>query len=108
MGLKKSHRTALMRNLIASLVASERIRTTKNRAKSLASNFDRVMRTVQKKDLREAIRAISASCGTQAASRKLVGELKKRYEGRTSGFTRITQIGTRKGDNATLVQIELV
>lgn len=107
-GLPKDHRTALLRNLIASLVIHERIRTTQARAKALSSRFDRVMSLVKRKDTREAIRTVAQYCTIEAASRKLVGELKGRYENRTSGFTRITRVGMRKGDNAKLVQIELL
>lgn len=108
LGLPKDHRKALMKNLIASLVLHERIRTTKLRAHALAARFDRMMSLVQKKELREAIRMLSLYCGIEEASRKIVGPLKERFAKRTSGFTRITPVGTRKGDNAKLVQIELV
>lgn len=108
LGLKKSHRVSLVRGLVASLVLNGRLRTTERRAKLLAKRFNHLMRLVQKKDPREAIRVIPQYCHTVAASKKLLGELKKKYEGRTSGFTRMTRVGMRKGDNAELIQIELI
>ena len=108
LGLKKSHRDSLIKNLVTSLILNGRIRTTESRAKVLASRFGRLMRIIQNKEQREAIRLIPAFCMTEAASRKLLGELKGKYEGRVSGFTRITRIGLRKGDSARLVQIELI
>lgn len=107
-GLPKPHRTSLLRNLIASLVLNGSIRTTENRAKALASRFGRLMSLVQKNSAREAIRFMPDYCPIEAASRKIMGELKTKYEKRKSGFTRITSIGVRKGDNANLVQIELL
>ena len=65
------------------------------------------MRLVQKKDKREAIRLLPRYCGIEAAARKIM-ELKEKYAKRQSGFTRITPLSLRKGDNATLVKIELV
>lgn len=108
LGLPKDHRKSLLRNLVASLVLHGRIRTTESRAKALAARFGRVMRLVQKKENREAIRILKRYLALETASKKIMGELKKKYEKRTSGFTRITRVGMRKGDNATLVQIELV
>ncbi len=108
LGLKKSHRDSLLKNLIASLVINEKIKTTDRRAKALAQRFGRLMSLVKKQETREAIRTIAGYAFTMAASRKLIAELKPRYETRTSGFTRITRLGLRKGDNALLVQIELV
>lgn len=107
-GLAKPHRDSLLKNLIASLVLNGKIRTTENRAKALSSRFSKLMRIVRKKETREAMRAMPSYCHTDTAPTKIIKELKKKYENRTSGFTRITRIGTRKGDNAKLVQIELI
>lgn len=108
LGLKKSHREALLKNLIASLVLNEKIRTTETRAKAIAARFNRLMDLVKKKEEREAIRLMPNYCPLPSASRKIIQELKKRYTDRPSGFTRITRVGMRKGDNARLVQIELL
>lgn len=108
MGLKKSHRNSLLKNLIASLVINGRLRTTHKRAQALSQRFARLMRLIQKKDKREAIRLIPQYCNINAASLKLVDELKEKYASRTSGFTRMTKIGLRKGDCASITQIELI
>lgn len=108
LGLKKSHRNSLLKNLVASLVLHGHVRTTKMRAKALGSQFNHMMRLVQKKEIREAIRILPRYCNISAASKKVVTELVPKYKDRTSGFTRITPVGMRKGDNATLVQIELL
>lgn len=108
LGLKKSHRDALVKNLITSLVLHDRIKTTQSRAKAVASRFARMMRVVQTKEKREAIRVMPQFCTNIKVSQKIVNELKTKYENRRSGFTRITRLGLRKGDSASLVQIELV
>lgn len=111
LGLKKSHRDSLLKNLIADLVLHERIRTTESRAKALAARLGKLMTLVRKKEPREAIRVLPKYCADTAhgtARRKIIAELKPRYEQRASGFTRITRVGMRRGDNARLVQIQLV
>ncbi len=108
LGLAHDHRKALLKNLVSSLVIHERIRTTASRARATAARFARAMRVVRKKEPREAIRMMPQFVSVKEASFKLVGELKKKYENRTSGFTRITRVGIRKGDSAALVQIELI
>lgn len=108
LGLPKDHRDSLVKNLISGLVLHGRIRTTRSRARAAQARFDRLMSLVQKKDKREAIRLMPRYCFTELASRKIIDELKPKYEKRTSGFTRITPVGLRKGDNASLVQLELI
>jgi len=108
LGLPKDHRTAMLRNLVSSLIINERIKTTEARAKALAARFGRLMSLVQKKELREAIRVTPKYLSGNTASKKLILVLKDKYIDRNSGFTRITHLGARAGDNAKLVQIELV
>ena len=108
LGLRKSHRESLLKNLIGSLVIEEHLKTTESRAKALAARFGHLMNILQKKEKREAIRILPGYCNVAAAQRKLVDTLIKRYDKRSSGFTRITRVGLRKGDSATLVQIELI
>lgn len=107
-GLAKDHRTALLKNLIASLVLNGRIRTTENRARALASRFARLMKLVRSKEKREAIRLLPKYCNVRAACEKIANELKEKYKDRPAGYTRLTRIGLRKGDNARLTQIELL
>lgn len=108
LGLPKDHRESLLKNLIASLVIHGKLRTTQSRAKALAARFGRLMSLVQKKEKREAIRLMPNYCNIQVASEKIVNELKEKYKDRKSGFTRITRVGMRKGDNTPLIQIELI
>lgn len=108
LGLAKEHREALLKQQLSALISNEQIKTTEARAKALAARMGRAMRLVKSKDKREAIRALVYYVTTKDASAKMVDELKTRYENRGSGFTRITRLALRKGDNAKLVQIELL
>lgn len=110
-GLPKDHRKSLLRNLTTSLVINGQLKTTMSRARALASHFARLMRTLQQRENREAIRMLPRfiSAGSLGVSMgKKIAALKAKYEGRASGFTRITPMGLRRGDGATLVQIELL
>ena len=110
-GLAKDHRKSLLKNLIASLVLAEHLCTTQARAKALAARFGKLMWLIQNKEKREALRLLPNYCANAAngtAYFKLINELKSKYDKRTSGFTRITRLAMRKGDNALLVRIELI
>lgn len=108
LGVKKDHRTSMIRNLITSLVLHEHIKTTPNRAKVLAARFSRMMTIVKRKNDREAIRLLPQFVTTELASKKVMGVLKAKYEGKISGFTRSIPLGLRKGDSAEQVHIELI
>ena len=62
----------------------------------------------KKKEKRHAIREIERLLQHENSSRKILEVLVDKYKDRTSGFTRITKMGYRNGDNAPVVQIELV
>jgi len=111
LGLKKSHRESLIKNLVLSLVLHGKLKTTPNPAKVLAARFGRVMNFLQNKEKREFIRLLPALCAPYSKQDELVkifDDLKVKYAGRKSGFTRITCVGCRKGDNAKIVLIELI
>src|SRR3989338_5451011 len=100
LGRSADHRKALLKNLCASLVLNERIKTTKPKAKVLKGYVDRVITLAKKKDVVNAYRMLTCLVFQKKAIEKIIKELKERYKERTSGFTRIIQIKTRSGDNA--------
>lgn len=108
LGRGRDHRRSMLRNLATSLVLNEKIKTTEIKAKALRSKIDRVMAIAKKKDAMNAIRMLQPHVFSEAASRKIMTTLKERYAGRNSGFTRISPVKFRKGDNAKIVQIELI
>jgi large subunit ribosomal protein L17 len=108
LNLRKEHRNSLLRNLATSLVLYDKIKTTEARAKAVQPIVERLIKVAQKKDTMNAIRDLNKVFYDKNASRKMMDELKKRYEKQESGFTRITKLKLRDGDAATLVQLELI
>lgn len=107
-GTDVSHRKALVRNLITSLIENEKIETTKTRAKAIQPEVDKLISFVQKHEPVTSIRRINSIVFTEAASKKIMNELKERYKDRKSGFTSIKLSHLRDGDSAPIVTIELV
>lgn len=101
-------RKALFRGLIVSLVKNGKIETTKIKARAIQGNVDKIMTHVAKGDL-SSRRLVLAKLGNDTeTTKKLFGEMKKLTEKRKSGFTRIVNLPSRKGDNAPMVRMEFV
>ncbi|MBD3330373.1 50S ribosomal protein L17 [Candidatus Peregrinibacteria bacterium] len=107
LGSDKDHTTAVMRNLAMSLIIHEKIKTTAHRAKAVQPFVENLISIAKRKEKREAIRRINDLLQHTSSSKKILEVLLDRYKDRTSGYTRITKLGNRKGDNAPYVQIEL-
>ncbi len=105
---KPHHARLIQRNLVTSLFLYESVRTTKKRAEVVRPLVDRLITTAKTKEPMNAIRAINAVLTDKNASRKMMEVMKTRYAKRTSGFTRMTPLGARKGDGAELVTLSLV
>ena len=109
LGRKADHRGLLIRNLATSLIEHDKIQTSAAKAKALQPVFERIIVNLKKKaEDREAIRYLKSILLTEKAQKKALGELKKKYADRNSGFTRITPLGVQKGDATPKVQIELI
>jgi large subunit ribosomal protein L17 len=102
-----SHRWALMRNLITSLLREEKIRTTDPKAKELRRWADRVI-TLGKQGSLHARRQALGIVQDKAVVRKLFDTIAPRFKDRPGGYTRIIKIGLRHGDAAPISLIELV
>jgi large subunit ribosomal protein L17 len=102
-----SHRWALMRNLITSLLRDEKIRTTDPKAKELRRWADRVI-TLGKQGSLHARRQALGIVQDKAVVRKLFDSIAPRFKDRPGGYTRIIKIGQRRGDAAPISLIELV
>ncbi len=108
LGRPRDARRLLLGNLATSLIVHEKIQTTQARAKAVQPLIDNLIHTAKINEKRTAIRALKSVLQSELSSRKVMEDLITRYADRTSGFTRITAIKFRAGDNAPLVQIELV
>ena len=102
-----SHRWALMRNLITSLLRNEKIRTTDPKAKELRRWADRVI-TLGKQGSLHARRRALGIVQDKAVVRKLFDSIAPRFQNRPGGYTRIIKMGLRRGDAAPISLIELV
>jgi len=105
LGRNPSHRKALLRNLMNSLVISERIETTVARAKELRRLADRLI-TLGKRETLHARRRVFALLCSKEATDKLFAGLAGRFAGREGGYTRIVRTGYRAGDGAELAILE--
>ncbi|HHY69472.1 MAG: 50S ribosomal protein L17 [Bacillota bacterium] len=102
-----AQRKALLRGLVTSLFQHERVVTTRAKAKA-AQPIAEKMITIAKKDTLAARRQAFAYINDEDTVRKLFETLGPRYAHRQGGYTRIIQIGQRKGDAAPMVILELV
>jgi large subunit ribosomal protein L17 len=102
-----SHRWALMRNLITSLLRDERIQTTDPKAKEVRRWADRVITLGKQGSLHARRQALGIVCD-KAIVHKLFDTLAPRFKDRPGGYTRIIKLRRRRGDAAPISLIELV
>lgn len=107
LGRTTSHRSALLRNLVTSLLEEERIETTLAKAKELRRVADRMVTLGKKGDLASRRRALRV-VRSQKAVKKLFSDIALRFENRPGGYTRIYHMGPRSGDGASMALIEFV
>jgi len=107
LGRNTSHRRALLRNLVTSLVERERITTTVAKAKAMRPHVEKMI-TLGKAENLHARRQAAAYLQTPASVKKVFDTLSARFAGRTGGYLRITRLGWRKGDGAEMAKVELV
>ena len=107
LGRASGHRRALYRNLVTSLLRREKIVTTEAKAKEVRTMAEQMI-TLGKKSGLHSYRQALAFIIDKKVTEKLFAELAPRYQDRTGGYTRITKLEARLGDNAPMVQLELV
>ena len=111
-GLRKlnrttSHRLAMLRNMMNSLIEHEAIKTTVPKAKELRRVVEPMI-TLSKTDSVANRRLAFARLRDDASVAKLFNELGPRFNARPGGYTRILKMGYRVGDNAPMAFVELV
>ncbi|MET3651606.1 50S ribosomal protein L17 [Dyella japonica] len=102
-----SHREAMFKNMAASLIKHELIRTTLPKAKELRRVAEPLI-TLAKTDGVANRRLAFARLRDKQAVGKLFVELGPRYQSRPGGYLRILKCGFRPGDNAPMAYVELV
>ncbi len=102
-----SHREAMFKNMAASIIKHELIKTTLPKAKELRRVAEPLI-TLAKVDSVANRRLAFARLRDKVAVGKLFVELGPRYRERKGGYTRILKCGNRVGDNAPMAYVELV
>lgn len=102
-----SHRKAMFRNMVTSLMREERVETTVTKAKECRRVADRMITFAKRGDL-HARRQVARVVRDPAVVKKMFEEIGPRYAERPGGYTRILKTGFRTGDNAPLSILELV
>ena len=107
LGRNTSHRRALLRNLVTSLVLEERIQTTIPKAKAIRPLAERMITLGKRGSLHARRQAASYLLSPQAVA-KLFDSLSARFGDRAGGYTRIVKTVFRQGDNAAMAYIEFL
>jgi large subunit ribosomal protein L17 len=116
LGRSPSHRKAMFRNLVTSMIEEEQIVTTVSKAKEMRPMIEKLVTLAKKNidgqvapDVRvAAIRQAGKFVRGRDALYKLFNELGERFVDRPGGYTRIMRSGTRLGDNAQMAIIQFV
>ena len=106
----RKQRRALLKSLVEGLIMREKITTTEAKAKEIRGIIDKIITKAKKINdsskvaiIRDLNRKVSP-----IAVKKLSGDFIKKLDGRTSGYTRISKLGKRKGDSAKMAVIEFI
>ncbi len=102
-----AHERLLLANMAAQLFTHKSIKTTETKAKRLRPVAERLVTFAKRGDL-HARRRVLAMIGDKTVVHELFTQIAPLVEDREGGYTRITKLGYRKGDNAPMAQIELV
>ncbi|MFE4467499.1 50S ribosomal protein L17 [Leifsonia sp. NPDC056824] len=102
-----AHERLMLANLAAALFTHKSIKTTETKAKRLRPYAERLITFAKRGDL-HARRRVLALIGDKSVVHELFTEIAPLVAEREGGYTRITKLGYRKGDNAPMAQIELV
>src|SRR3954470_22666054 len=107
LGGSPAHERLMLANLATSLFEHGRITTTEAKAKRLRPFAEKLVTFAKRGDL-HARRQVMTVIRDKDVVHALFAEIGPRYENRSGGYTRITKVGNRKGDNAPMAVIELV
>jgi large subunit ribosomal protein L17 len=102
-----AHERLMLANLATALFEHGRITTTEAKAKRLRPLAERLITMAKRGDLHSRRRVLTV-VRDKSVVHTLFTEIGPNYAGRPGGYTRITKIGPRKGDNAPMAVIELV
>jgi large subunit ribosomal protein L17 len=107
LGRNTSHRRALLRNLVTSILLEDRVETTVTKAKAARPHVEKLITLGKRGDIHSRRLALSYLQTREAVSR-LFDTVAPRYGDRAGGYLRIVLTGFRKGDGAEKAVIELL
>jgi large subunit ribosomal protein L17 len=107
LGRNTSHRRALLRNLVTSVIVEDRVETTVAKAKAVRPHVEKMITLGKKGDLHARRQALSF-LRTDDAVKRLFDTVAPRYGDRQGGYLRIVRTGFQQGDGAEKAFIELL
>ncbi len=107
LGKTTAQRMAMLRQQVTDFLDTGRMETTVTRAKEIAPMAEKMITLGKAKDLAAYRQALSFITREDVA-KKVFDEIAPKYAERNGGYTRITRVGTRRGDAAEVAVIELV
>ncbi len=107
LGRDSAHRKALYANLACSLIEHGRIKTTEAKAKAVKPFAEQMITLGKRGDLHARRQALS-ELRSQDAVHRLFADVAPRFADRSGGYSRIVKLGSRAGDSAEMVYLELV
>jgi len=107
LGRDKSHREALLRNIVTSFLREGKVTTTEARARELKRVADKMITLGKRGDLHARRQALAYITDKEVVM-KLFNDIAPKYAQRSGGYTRTVKIGPRRGDAAEMVLVELV
>jgi len=107
LGSGPAHEKLLLRTLAEQLFENGKVRTTEAKARRLRPLAEKLITQAKKGDL-SARRQVMAAISNKSVVHTLFTEIGPRFESRNGGYTRITKIGPRKGDNAPMAIIDVL
>ncbi len=107
LGRSPSHRRAMLRNLVTSLLEHEEVTTTEPKAKEVRRIAERMI-TLGKRGTLHARRQALRTIRTKEVAAKVFDTLSERYSDRAGGYTRVMKVGRRVGDNADMAIVQLI
>jgi large subunit ribosomal protein L17 len=107
LNMTSSHKNAMFRNMVTSLLKYDRIQTTDTKAKELRRWADHIITLAKRGDLHARRQALSI-VREKDVVHKIFEEAPKRFASVSGGYTRIVKIGRRPGDAAPVSLVELI
>jgi large subunit ribosomal protein L17 len=107
LGRNTSHRRALLRNLVTSILLNDRVQTTITKAKATRPIVEKMITLGKRGDV-HARRQAAAYLMTPESVTRLFSTVAPRYGSRNGGYLRIVRTGQRQGDAAEMAYIELL